>query len=72
MLRENLASEREQIAFLRLQIEASNRANAEISAALREALKMGHRALNEGAPSGSELEEDRRDVPENWCKFQTD
>lgn len=35
-------------AFLRLQVEAANRATAEAHAALREALKMSNRALTEG------------------------
>jgi excisionase family DNA binding protein len=46
-----------QIEAQRLQIEAVNRSNAEISAALREALKMSHRALTSGAagvPSGAD------------------
>lgn len=38
-----------QIEAQRLQIEAANRNAAEANAALREALKMSHRALNEGS-----------------------
>jgi hypothetical protein len=49
-LREQTSYLRSQIEAQRLQIEAANRATNEAHAALREALKMSHRALNEGQP----------------------
>jgi hypothetical protein len=45
-----------QIEAQRLQIEAANRSNAEISAALREALKMSHRALTTGTAKPVEID----------------
>lgn len=44
-LRDALAREREQVAFLRAQVESHARAEAELRAALREALKLQARAL---------------------------
>lgn len=55
-LRENAVYLRGQIEAQRLQIEAANRATSEAHAALREALKMSHRALNEGTAKPVEID----------------
>lgn len=56
-LRDALAREREQVAFLRAQVESHARAEAELRAALREALKLQARALP--APDAQQV----RDAP---------
>ncbi len=60
---------RDQVKFLRLQVEAANRTAAEAQAALREVLKMSNRALTEGAqstfgPTTDDTAQSRREAQE--------